>query len=378
VPTSSGLILESVDSGFFRPPPKGHASHIYVVLYKDGRIERYSGMPSAGDRWGSMYCYLVDTSEHHAARNCTVQSSDDAYEFTVEINAAWRVTDIDAVVRSQVTHGDPMVLGYLQDQLWQVARRFPPQSAAQAEAAARAALAQPAVLTNGITVLHTTAKFRSDPRIIEGTRVLDADKLQGQLDAQQLARMQGRLDGSDESAIREHLLRHPGDTMAVLQMLSAGKERQQTMWMALLKEALDRGFITDADAQPFRDMLLAGPGGGAGGQSPAGGGQQAVGARPPLSLPSGVTLTSGPGGGGGGAGTGAAGAGQPSGGSAPAGGAPGAPVRSWVVEDEDPAPAPSAPGIGQSATPAQTPAPPQRASEPGGVKGWKPLKKGSQ
>lgn len=219
MPTSSGLILQSVDSGFFTAPPKAHASHVYVVLYKDGRVASFSGMPSAGDRWGSTYCYLVDTSEHQVAGTCTVQSAEDAYQFSVELDATWRVTDAATVVQSQVSDGNSLVLGLLQDETWQVARKFPPQSAAHAEEAVRTALAQVSVLPQGITVLRAAARFRSDTRLTAGRVRLDEDALQGQLEAQTLARLQ-RFDGSDESAIREHLLRHPEDTMAMLQMLS--------------------------------------------------------------------------------------------------------------------------------------------------------------
>jgi hypothetical protein len=63
VAQSSGVILRTVDSGFFNASPKAHPSNIYVVSYRDGRIRSFTGAPSAGDRWGSRYCYIVDTAE---------------------------------------------------------------------------------------------------------------------------------------------------------------------------------------------------------------------------------------------------------------------------------------------------------------------------
>ena len=285
MPKSSGVILQTVDASFFLAPPKAHPSNIYVVSYKDGGVRSFTGAPSAGDRWGSRFCYIVDTAEHQAANSCTVQSSVDAYAFTVEVAATWRVTDAETVVRAGVTDGNTVVLGWIQDEIWQIGRTFPPESAAAAEIATRTALAGVRVLAQGITVLRATARFRADSRLTEGRLRLDEDALKGQLEERGIDRLR-RLDGSDESAIREHLLRHPDDTGSVLQMLSAGRERDQALRLTLLKEALDHGFITDADAQPFRDLLL----GGQGHQIAAPGGTPLSGPKPPLSLPPGVSV----------------------------------------------------------------------------------------
>lgn len=346
---NSGVIMQTVDSSFFNAPPKAHPHNAYVVSYKDGSTRSFSGAPSASDRWGSRYCYIVDTGEHGMASTCRVQSAVDAYAFDVDLDAVWQVTDAEAVVRANMVNGDEAVRVWLEDELWRVGRQFQPENATAAEAAARAAVSGAHRFEQGITVLQSKARFRADRQLMEGRRQLDQDALQGQLDQQQLERL-NRLDGSDEAAVREHLLRHPEDTQTVLTMLAAGRERNQGMYIGVLKELLDRNLITDADVGPLRDFVLGT------GQAPPGlssARSQVPSARPLLSLPAGVSSAT-------------------SGDPAPA---PAPPVVS-------PSPAVSAEDAPPGATAPQQPGTDPPTARPGtgrgGVKQWKPVKSAHQ
>lgn len=334
-------VVQTLDSSFFTTPPKAHPASVYVVSYKDGSVRAFSGAPTARDRFGSRYCYLVDTSEQGATGQCTVPSEVDSYVFTVDMDARWKVTDAEAAVLAKLADGNAAVLGWLRDQLWQVGRRFAPEQAVAAEAAARAALSGSHQLGQAITLLGATARFRVDSRLSNGRVELDKDTLQGRLERQQHERLRQRLDGGDDSAVLEHLLRHPDDTGSVLQMMAAGRERNQAMHLTLLKEMLERNLITDADAQPLRDAVLGGQSSfqSASFQSASSQPGAVTWSKPALSLPSGVSL--------------------------PPGASPAQqPVTAHVVADE--------PDTTQPAQPAPDTS---TGHSSGGVKGWRQVKK---
>jgi hypothetical protein len=374
--TSSGAVIQTVDAGFFTAPPKAHPSRVYVVSYRDGHLRSFSGAPSAAERISSKFCYLVDTSEQYASSTCTVTSAVDAYSFSVELTAAWRVTDPEAAVRADLSDGSSLVLGSLQDTVWQIARSFQPDRAASAESAVRASLEGAIPLGAGITVLRAVARFRADAAVTKATVSRDTAAHEGTLERERMALLRDMFDGSEASALVLHLLRHPGDTGSALTTLKDNREKEQALrlalqdrdrqhYLAILDRALDNNLINDADAQPLRDLLF-GQSAGAGLTGSAA--MVPIASKPALSLPPGVTAS----------GTaaalsnGAPGSAQATGGQAPS--SPSPVVQGYVVEDvpvsgpvEDAGPTAPAPA---------SPASPGAA--PGGVREWKPLKKRGQ
>jgi hypothetical protein len=256
VAQSSGVILQTIDSRLFVPPPKAHPHNAYVVSYRDGGVRLFSGAPSMTDRLGGRYCYIVDIAEHRVTDSCVVPSLIDAYSFTVEVEATWKVTDPVAVVSANLADGNEVVLARLRDELWVIGRQYLPENVGAAEAAARNALPAVSALTEGITVLRSTARFRADSHLTAAVLDTDADRHQGNLDEQRIRRLRQWFDGSEESAILLHLLQHKDDTGTVLQMLVSGQDKAQAMRLALLDRLLEHKLITDADAQPLRDQVM--------------------------------------------------------------------------------------------------------------------------
>jgi hypothetical protein len=391
---SSGTVIKTVDAGFFNAPPKAHPTTVYVVSYRDGHLRSFSGAPTFADRISSKFCYMVDTSEQHSANTGTVTSAVDAYSFSVELSATWRVTDPETAVRANLTDGSALVLGSLEDMVWQIARGYEPGRAAAAEGAVRARLARPVPLEAGITVLRAAARFRADAAVTEPTRAMDSDTHQGNLERQRMARLQEMFDGTESGALMMHMLQHPEDTGSVLSMMKDNREKEQALrlnllegdrrhYLAMLDRALENNLINDDDAQPLRDMLF----------NPAAGAALSSGSvsmvpiapRPALSLPPGV----GPAGGTAAVGPatapqapyqqaqpGQAQPGQvPYGQAQPGQAGAGAPpvAQGYVVEDVlDSGPA-------KQPDPAAEPAGPGPAGNaPGGVKNWRQLKKPGQ
>ena len=253
---SSGVILQTIDSRLFVAPPKVHPHNAYVVSYRDGGVRLFSGAPSIADRLGGRYCYIVDIAEHRVTGSCTVPSLIDAYAFTVEVEATWKVTDPVAVVSANLADGNEVVLAHLKDELWVIGRQYLPENAGAAEAAARNTLPPVSALAEGITVLRSAARFRTDSHLTAAVLDMDAGRHQGNLDAQRMQQLRQWFDGSEESAILLHLLQHKDDTGTVLQMLANGQDKAQAMRLALLDRMLEHKLITDADAQPLRDQVM--------------------------------------------------------------------------------------------------------------------------
>ena len=390
---SLGGVIQAVDAGFFVAPPKAHPSRVYVVSYRDGHLRSFIGIPSATDRLAGRFCYHVDTRQQHAANRCTVASAVDGYSFSVELSATWRVTDPEAAVLANLSDGNGLVLGALQDMIWQVGRRFQPDRAAGAEAEARTVLARQVRLASGIAVLRAAARFEADAAVSGSQLDLDSDAHQGALERQRMARLREMFDGSEAGALMLQLMRHPDDTASVLAMMNENRDKERALrlavqerdrehYLALLDRALAKDLISDSDAEPLRNLLFgqsaAGPLTGSVAMVPIAGG-------PPLSLPQGIG-PSGPATPGGPVVTGIPGAsGSPA---ASGGGASTArPVmaQGYVIEDvpvTGPVTSPPVPGSGPAEdqdidSPASaSPAPDSPAR--GGVKAWKPLKKPDQ
>src|SRR5215472_5620653 len=329
-----------MDSKLFGAPPKAHPHNVYVVSYRNGGLRAFPGVPSMNDRRGSNFCYIVDIGEHRVADTCMVASAIDAYSFTVEVTATWKVTDPLAVVAANLTDGNEVVLARLRDELWVVGRQYLPENAGAAEATARTVLSTVGPLPEGITLLRASARFRSDAHLTGAVLERDQSRHQGSLDAERMEQLRQWWDGSEDGAILLHLLRHQDDTGAVLEMIVTGQDKAQALRLALLDRMLENKLITDADAQPLRDQVM-----GSAVAPPVT--MRPIKNRPaPLSLPSAV-----------------AGSVVPD----PAQAALAAPAE----EDQ---PGPAQPPSAQPA-PSGDPGTGRTGDAPGSVKEWKPLKK---
>jgi hypothetical protein len=399
--TSSGSVIEAVGVGFFLAPPRAHPSRVYVVVYRDGSMQSFSGVPSIADRVSSKLCYLVDISEQYASNTCTVTSAVDAYSFSVELSATWRVTDPQAAVRANLSDGGALVLGSLEDTVWQIARGFQPERAAAAESAVRGTLSGQLQLAGGITVIRAVARFRADTAVTNATVNRDTATQQGILERERMDRLRDMFDGSEASALMLHMLQHPEDTGSVLATLKDNREKEQALrvalqagdrqhYLAILDRALDNNLINDTDAQPLRDLLFGQPAGAGLIGSVA---MVPIANRPPLGLPPGIAA----GGAAAGPGAGTPGIAQPTGGQAPPAAQPAGqgypPAGPPAAQGYPPAAPPAAPPVAQGyvvedvlVSPGDdpdpnAPAPPSAlspGSEPGGVRAWRPLKKPGQ
>jgi hypothetical protein len=258
---SSGVIVQVAAGGLFSGSPRALPSQVYVMAYNDGRVRALPGAPTASDRWGSRFCYIVDTAEQRTRGSFSVPARGDAYSFEAEVEATWKVTDPEAVVRAGLTDGEGVVLGRLKDVLWQLGRTFRPDEARGAESAARDVLRGLLPLDEGLTVLRSSVRFSTDRRITSAVVQSDSDTLQQSREAQRMRSLQSLVTG-DESMLLMHLMQHPDDTREVLNMIIGARERNETVRLGLLDRMLANGFIQDGDLQGLREGVLGSAGAG--------------------------------------------------------------------------------------------------------------------
>ena len=259
MPQPSGTILRLVARDFLKASPRAKPGEVYVVVYNDGSVRVSAGVPSYRVLLRSPFCYIVDTAERRMRNSFSVPTVTDAYSFKVEVDANWKVTSPEAVVRVGLVDGNEAVLGKLQEELWAIGRDYRPQDAVGAEAAALSALSGPRELDEGVTILRAVARFQIDDHLTAAVVETDEASRLGRIERQRFSVLRDMVSGSDESMIRLHLLQHPEDTGAVLQMMTDAEDKNQAVRLGLLARMLEHNLITDADAQPLRDAILSQP-----------------------------------------------------------------------------------------------------------------------
>jgi hypothetical protein len=292
---SSGIIVRTVESGLFVAPPKAHPSNVYVISYTDGRVRSFSGPPSAVDRRRSRFCYIVDVGEQRVQRAFEVPSAEDAYSFSVEVSATWKVENAETVVKANLSNGNDVVLGRLQDDLWTVVRRYPRSGAIQAEDAARRAFQGRRELAEGLVILRADVRIRTDVRLVRATQEMHSANHQSNLDAARMDGLRRMMEGGDDAFVLMHLIRNPDDTAGVLQLMIEAKDNDRSAHLALLDRMLEHKLITDGDAQPLRDRVLGPPAPGSWTMQSISGGKGSAGsaALPTSSAPQSLPVSSG-------------------------------------------------------------------------------------
>jgi hypothetical protein len=252
--TEPDLILQyGATTAFGTLPPKPPTAD-YVLTFENGDLQSYRGRPPLRDRVRSTHCYVVDRSERRLSATFKVPAAGNAYQFAVQVEAAWKATDPAAVVEASLRWGGAVVLQALQHQLWTIARLYSPEAALQVEAAARNTLQAGMALPEGVSVLRVAVHVQVDEILPKQVLETDADDHDWKRKEHNFRRLQELAKG-DDAMILLHLVDHPGDTGQILQMILASRERDEQNRLALLEKLLEHGMIQDGDVQPLRDRV---------------------------------------------------------------------------------------------------------------------------
>jgi hypothetical protein len=167
VPAPSPLVLDVARLGRLARPLRLVPQAAYVVTTARGDRVTHHRPPAYAERRDGLLCHVVDVSQHVTRATVAVPAHGDVYAFGVHVDAVWGVADPERVVDSAPQDPGRLVAERLRDRVWHLVRAHQPTSTLAAEASARAALAGPVRLEEGIEVLRSAVRVTIDPRLTE-------------------------------------------------------------------------------------------------------------------------------------------------------------------------------------------------------------------
>jgi hypothetical protein len=251
------LIMNRFESGLLATMPRARPDAAFVLSYGDGRMRTFARAPGFADRAGSKWCYVVDKSQRFSSGELRIPARGSVYYFSTWFDAAWQVTDPEAVVRANLEVGEPVVSGFLKSTLWPLGRRFDPDDAQQVEEAAARMLQPPLPVGSGLTLNGLTVRLSIDTRQADSVTAVDEDTRRRDLVRARVEELR-RLVGNHDPLLVLHLAEHPSDTGATLELINQSRQQDAQNRLALLDRLLASDIITEADGDLLRPMLLGG------------------------------------------------------------------------------------------------------------------------
>src|SRR4051794_31754683 len=112
------LILDKFEAGMLKGMPRAQPDTVFVLSYADSGLRTFHRAPGFADRTGSKWCYVVDRSQRFSSGELRIPAYGGVYFFSAWYDAAWQVSDAEAVVQANLRAGDPVVAGFLKSALW--------------------------------------------------------------------------------------------------------------------------------------------------------------------------------------------------------------------------------------------------------------------
>ena len=170
MPAASPLVLDVARLGPLARPLRLVPQAAYVVTTSRGERVTHARPPVYADRRHGLLCHVVDTSQHLTRATVAVPARGDVYTFGVHLDAVWCVCDPERAADAAPQDPGRLVAERLRDRVWHLLRAHEPTSTLAAESSARAALAGPVRLEEGIEVLRAAVRVTIDPRLTEALR----------------------------------------------------------------------------------------------------------------------------------------------------------------------------------------------------------------
>jgi uncharacterized protein YegL len=269
---------------------------VAIVYPVEGGPFEVETVRTFGQRWfgKNRACYVVDLSDHRrqaAVTKTPLTCKDGGHRFQATIDVGFRVHDPARVVAGNVRDALTVVYGYLTDRIRLCAAQFAITEAMAAQLRVNQELDREIRLPEGITIYY--CKIQMEP---DGAA---ARHIQELADAQRRARLgvhaheakvgearsdeyiedikaEGRrrrqeaeravLGGTQldfENLIREHLVRHPDQTVHALELLARVREAEAAQHEVrderhaeMVKYLIERGVVREVDLPGLRQGVL--------------------------------------------------------------------------------------------------------------------------
>ncbi|WP_327403401.1 hypothetical protein OG194_27100 [Streptomyces sp. NBC_01288] len=297
---------------------------VAIVYPVEGGPFEVETVRTAGQRWfgKNRACYVVDLGDHRRQASVTktpLTCKDGGHRFQATIDIGFRVHDPALVVARNVRDALTVVYGYLTDRIRLQAAQFAITEAMAAQLAVNHELDREIRLPEGITIYLCRVQMEPDEAAARYIQELEEARRRAKLgghvheakraetysdeDLEDIRAAARRRRQADERAvlertpldfgnlIREHLVRHPEETVHALELLARVRESEATQHEVrdqrhaeMVKYLIERGVVREVDLPGLRQGVL--------GQSTPGSGVAGVLERPdagqPASFASGV------------------------------------------------------------------------------------------
>ncbi|MEX3107700.1 MULTISPECIES: hypothetical protein [unclassified Streptomyces] len=301
---------------------------VAIVYPVEGGPFEVETVRTFGQRWfgKSRVCYVVDLSDHRRQASVTrtpLTCKDGGHRFQATLDIGFRVHDPAMVVARNVRDALTVVYGYLTDRIRLQAARFAITEAMAAQLAVNQELGQEIKLPEGITIYHCKVQMEPDEAAARYIQDLEEARRRARLgvhthearrsqtysdeDIEDIRAAGRRRRETEErsvlantrldfdSLIREHLVRHPAETVHALELLARVREAEATQHeirdqrhSEMVKYLIEQGVVREVDLPGLRKGVL--------GPSTPGTGVAGVLERPDAGQPASFTSGTAPGG----------------------------------------------------------------------------------
>ncbi|MFF4502643.1 hypothetical protein [Streptomyces sp. NPDC001401] len=269
---------------------------VAIVYPVEGGPFEVETVRTFGQRWlgKNRACYVVDLSDHRRQASVTktpLTCKDGGHRFQATIDIGFRVHDPALVVARNVRDALTVVYGYLTDRIRLQAAQFAITEAMAAQLAVNQELGREIRLPEGITIYHCKVQMEPDAAAARHIQELEEARRRAKLgvhthearrsetysdeDIEDIRAAGRRRRQAEERAvlentrldfdnlIREHLVRHPEETVHALELLARVREAEATQHeirdqrhAEMVKYLIDQGVVREVDLPGLRQGVL--------------------------------------------------------------------------------------------------------------------------
>lgn len=269
---------------------------VAIVYPVEGGPFEVETVRTFGQRWfgKNRACYVVDLSDHRRQASVSktpLTCKDGGHRFQATIDIGFRVHDPAMVVARNVRDALTVVYGYLTDRIRLQAAQFAITQAMAAQLAVNQELDREIRLPEGITIHYCKVQMEPDEAAARHIRELEESRRQAKLgvhtyevrrsqtysdeDIEDIRAVGRRRRQAEERAvlesirldfdnlIREHLVRHPEETVHALELLARVREAEATQHeirdqrhVEMVKYLIEQGVVREVDLPGLRKGVL--------------------------------------------------------------------------------------------------------------------------
>lgn len=269
---------------------------VAIVYPVEGGPFEVETVRTFGQRWfgKNRACYVVDLSDHRRLASVSktpLTCKDGGHRFQATIDIGFRVHDPAMVVSRNVRDALTVVYGYLTDRIRLQAARFAITEAMAAQLAVNQELDREIRLPEGITIYYCKVQMEPDEAAARYIQELEEARRRARLgvhthearrsetysdeDIEDIRAAGRRRRQAEERAvlgstpldfdnlIREHLVRHPEETVHALELLARVREAEATQHeirdqrhAEMVRYLIEQGVVREVDLPGLRKGVL--------------------------------------------------------------------------------------------------------------------------